>query len=46
MSFHIGVDKGSGLIYSVVNSAPKVHDLTTADELVHDDEEVLYGDAG
>ena len=37
MKVHIGVDKDSCLIHSVV---------TTAAELLHGDEEVVYGDAG
>jgi len=46
MKVHIGVDKDSGLIHSVVTTAANVHDLTKADELLHGDEEVVYGDAG
>lgn len=43
---HIGVDKDSGLIHSVVTTAANVHDLTPAAELLHGDEDVVYGDAG
>ena len=46
MKVHIGVDKDSGLIHSVVTTAANVHDLTPASELLHGDEEVVYGDAG
>ena len=46
MKAHIGVDKDSGLIHSVVTTAANVHDLTPAAELLHGDEEVVYGDAG
>jgi IS5 family transposase len=46
MNFHVGVDKDSGLIYSVVVTAANVHDLTPAAELLHGEEEVVYGDAG
>jgi IS5 family transposase len=46
MKVHIGVDKVSGLIHSVVTTAANVHDLTTAAELLHGDEEVVYGDSG
>jgi transposase, IS5 family len=46
MKLHIGVDKDYGLIRSVVTTAANVHDLTTAAELLHGDEEVVYGDAG
>ncbi|KMM17079.1 IS5 family transposase [Synechococcus sp. GFB01] len=46
MKVHIGVDKDSGLIHSVVTTAANVHDLTPAAELLHGDEKVVYGDAG
>jgi IS5 family transposase len=46
MQVHAGVDKDSGLIHSVVVTAANVHDLTPAAELLHGDEEVVYGDAG
>ena len=43
---HIGVDKDSGLIHSVVTTSANVHDLTPAAELMHGDEDVVYGDIG
>ncbi len=46
MKVHIGVDKDSGLMHSVVTTAANVHELTPAAELLHGDEEVVYGDAG
>jgi IS5 family transposase len=46
MKVHIGVDKDSGLIHSVVTTAANVHDLTPAGRLLHGDEKVVYGDAG
>ena len=46
MKAHIGVDKDSGLIHSVVSRAAHVHDLTPVSELLHGQEEVVYGDAG
>ena len=46
MTVDIGVDKVSGLIHAVVTTAANVHDLTPAAELLHGDEEVVYGDAG
>ena len=46
MKVHVGVDKDSGLIHSVVTTAANVHDLAPAAELLHGDEEVVYGDAG
>jgi IS5 family transposase len=46
MKVHIGVDKDSGLIHSVITTAANVHDLTPAAELLHGEEQVVYGDAG
>ena len=46
MKVHLGVDKDSGLIHSVVTTAANVHDLTPAAELLHGDEELVYADAG
>ena len=46
MKVHTGVDKDSGLIHSVAVTAANVHDLTPVAELLHGDEEVVYGDAG
>ena len=46
MKVHAGVDKDSGLIHSVVVTSANVHDLTPADDLLHGDEQVVYGDAG
>ena len=46
MKVHLGVDKDSGLIHSVVTTAAIVHDLTRVAVLLHGDEQVVYGDAG
>ena len=46
MKVHIGVDKDSGLIHSVVTRAANVHGLTPVAELLHGNEEVVYGDSG
>ena len=45
MKAHIGVDKDSGLIHSVVSRAGNVHD-PSASELLHGQEEVVDGDGG
>jgi IS5 family transposase len=45
MKVHIGVNKDSGLIHSVVTTTANVHDLTPVAELLHGDEEVVYDDA-
>ena len=36
----------SGRIHSVVATAASVHDITPAAQLLHGDDEVVYGDAG
>ena len=46
MKCHVGVDKDSGLIHSMVVTAGNVSDVTVAVELLHGQEDVLYGDAG
>jgi IS5 family transposase len=46
MKVHIGVDKYTGLIHSVENTAANVHDLTPAADLLHGEEVVVYADAG
>jgi IS5 family transposase len=46
MKVHAGVNKDSGLIYSVAVTPADVHDLTPVSELLHGEEEVVYGDAG
>ena len=46
MKVHIGVDKDSGLMHSVETTSANVHDITRAAQLLHGEEEVVYGDAG
>ena len=46
MKVHLGVDKDSGLIHSVVTTSANVHDLTPVADLLHGDETVVYADAG
>jgi len=46
MKVHIGVDKESSLINSVLTTAANVHDLTSAAQLLHGDDEVVYADVG
>ncbi len=46
MKVHIGVDKNSSLIYSVVTTAANMHDFSPAAELLHGGEDVIYGNAG
>jgi IS5 family transposase len=46
MKMHIGVDKKNGMLHSVETTAANEHDITRAAELLHGDEEEVYGDAG
>ncbi len=46
MKAHIGVDAGTGYVHTVTATAANVHDLDQAADLVRDDDEVVYGDAG
>lgn len=46
MKSHIGVDAGSGLVHSVKNTAANVADIVMTSELIRDDDNVVYGDAG
>lgn len=46
MKAHIGVDLHTGLVHSVVGTAANVSDVTQVDELLHGEEEMVFGDAG
>lgn len=46
MKAHVGVDAGTGYVHTVVATAANVHDLDPVTELVRDDDEVVYADAG
>lgn len=46
MKAHIGVDAESGLVHSVVGTAANVADVTQVDQLLHDEETYVCGDAG
>lgn len=43
---HTGVDAGTGYVHSVTATAASVHDLDELANLVRDDDEVVYTDAG
>ena len=43
---HIGEDKASGMIHSVETTTANVHDITQAAQLLHGEEDVVYGYAG
>lgn len=46
MMVHTGLDKDSGLIQSVGVTAVNIYDHTQAAELLHGDEEMVYGGTG
>ena len=46
MKCHIGVDDSLGLIHSLATTAANVHDIVPAGELLHGEEERVWGDAG
>ena len=46
MKAHIGVDAGTGYVHSVTATAANTHDLDELPNLVRDDDQVVYADAG
>jgi len=46
MKAHIGVDRDSGLVHTVVATAAKVADVTQTDKLLHGKEKAVFADAG
>lgn len=46
MKAHIGADAGTGYVHHVTATAANVHDLDQVADLVRDDDEVVYADAG
>ncbi|MGS0541138.1 IS5 family transposase [Xanthomonas oryzae pv. oryzicola] len=46
MKAHIGVDRDSGLVHTVVSTAANVADVTQAQKLLHGKEREVYADAG
>jgi len=45
MKMHTGVDAGSGLVHTIQATAANVHDSNVLGELLHGNEEMLYGDS-
>ena len=43
---HIGVDEDSGLVHTIKVTAANVADVTMTAELLHGEEEAVYGDSG
>ena len=46
MKAHIGVDRDSGLVHTVVTTAANVADVTQTDKLLHGKEKAVFADAG
>ena len=46
MKAHIGVDAESGLTHTLVTTPAHTADVTVADQLLHGDETLVFGDAG
>jgi len=43
---HIGVDSDTGLVHHLETTAANVHDVTMTSELLHGEEDAVYGDSG
>ena len=46
MKIHSGVDAGSGYVHTITGTSANVHDVTEAENLIREDDEVIYGDSG
>lgn len=46
MKAHVGVDACSGYVHSVTTTSANVHDIVETVNLIRDDDEVVWGDAG
>lgn len=46
MKMHIGVDDATGCIHSIDTTSANKHDITSAENLLHGEEERVWGDAG
>ena len=46
MKVHTGVDAGSGYVHTISGTAANVHDLNEIENLIREDDEVVYGDSG
>jgi len=46
MKAHIGVDARSGLVHTVKTTTAKVHDAKLTDDLIREDDTVIFGDKG
>ena len=46
MKVHAGVDAGSGYVHTITGTAASVHDVNETENLIREDDEVVYGDSG
>ena len=46
MKVHSGVDAGSGYVHTITGTSANVHDVSEAENLIREDDEVVYGDSG
>jgi len=46
MKAHIGIDAVTGLTHNVVATSSTVADVIMTDQLVRDDDKLVYGEAG
>ena len=46
MKTHIGVDAESGVVHSMTTTPANHHDITQADQLLHEEEKDVFGDSG
>ena len=46
MKCHAGVDAGTGYVHTLAFTAANAHDITVANKLIREDDEVVYGDSG
>jgi len=44
MKAHVGTDTRKGLVHSIVVTDASVHDSQVMDELLHGEEQTVYGD--
>ncbi len=46
MKAHLGVDRKSGMVHTILATAANQHDITCTSQLLHGEETVVYADAG
>lgn len=46
MKVHVGADAGSGYVHTITGTSANMHDVSETANLIREDDEVVYGDAG